>query len=113
MLSPILSKLEEKMGVLATFICKIPDIERTGMSSYRIESAKGVLQLVGGTPRDVEGWTTLAEYLFVAFTGGRKEYWTDFLYAYWKWLEWVFDEEKLPDENRPEFPKLDRPNWWS
>jgi hypothetical protein len=100
------------MGVLATFVWKIPDIERTGISSYRIESAKGVLLIVGGTPSDHEGWIYIAECLFTAFTGGRKEYWKDFEYAFWKWLEWLWIEEDLPDENKPEFPNLVKPHWW-
>jgi hypothetical protein len=49
---------------------------------------------------------------FTAFTGGRKEYWKDFEYAFWKWFEWLWIEEGLPDENRPDFPNLTKPDWW-
>lgn len=108
----ILAKLEKRMEKLGSLVWKIPDIARAGMSLHKIAGAKSVLSVFSCAPDTQEEWIELARTLFTSFTGGRQEYWNDFHFVFWKWLEWVFDEENLSEDNRPESPKLQKPSWW-
>jgi hypothetical protein len=109
---PIYQALADRMGALGALVWKIPDIDRVGMSSHEIEAARGSFIIFSGVPRDQEGWRSVAEIVFGMFTGGRQEHWEDFEFVFWNWLEWVFDEEHLPEEYRPEFPEMDAPPWF-
>jgi hypothetical protein len=110
---PIYQALADRMGALGALVWKVPDIDRVGMSSHKIEVARGSFIIFLGVPRDQEGWRSVAEIVFGMFTGGRQEYWGTFEFVFWKRLGWVFNEDELPEANTPEFPELERPSWIS